>query len=108
VFAPQSEGELPPEIRSWMEGWLGTRGEHEGALVGLGDPSGFGGAPGPKFTWLRQAAHKAGMDYLTKAPSEMTLAFPELPESYTERAAVKSSVLDDILGRSMAPPSRPR
>src|SRR5690348_8957965 len=35
VFAMTAGGDLPHEIKLWIENWLGKRGEREGALVGL-------------------------------------------------------------------------
>src|SRR5262245_27821344 len=35
VFAVSADGDVPDEIRSWIESWLGLRDAREGAMVGL-------------------------------------------------------------------------
>lgn len=103
VFSFLPTGDVPIEIKAWAARWVESRGEREGAIVGLGDPAGSGGTPSPKFVWLRRLAHEARLDYLTKAPPGMTLPFPEAPESYSDRATQSSSVLDEILSRRSPP-----
>src|ERR1051326_3401035 len=40
VFATRPEGEIPAGVKAWIATWLSQRGDREGALVGLMDPSG--------------------------------------------------------------------
>ena len=103
VFSLLPPGDVPIELKAWVGRWAESRGEREGAIVGLGDPAGYGGTPTAKFVWLRRQAHKAGLDYLTKAPPTMTLPFPEAPQPYTDRATQSSTILDDILKRRCPP-----
>jgi hypothetical protein len=44
------------------------------------------------------------MDYLTQVPPGISRAIPESLDSYTERAAHLSSVLDAILQQPAPPP----
>ena len=98
VFAMNSAGDLPHEIKDWIENWLGKRGEREGALVGLfpheappGDIASF------REIYLRNVALRAGMDYLSHVPPTLPKALPESPDSYTDRAGQMTSVMDGIL-----------
>ncbi len=105
VFATQPDGEIPATIKQWIETWIGQRGDREGALVGLMDPGpGLSGLVADKFLYLRAAAHRAGMDYLTELPQDISRAIPDSIDSYTERADQVTSVLDEILQRKGPPP----
>jgi hypothetical protein len=103
VFSLRPFTDLPSEIKSWARLWENDRREREGAVVGLGDPTGVGAMPGASFTWLRQLAHHIGLDYLTKVPPGMVLPFPDAPEPYTDRANQHSTVLDGILEHRVPP-----
>jgi len=103
VFAIQPEGEIPDSVRKWVESWMERRGDREGALVGLIDPQ-QGGLVSDKPLFLRAAAHRAGMDYLTQLPQDISRAIPGSLESYSERADQVTSVLDEILHHKVAPP----
>ena len=72
------------------------RGEREGAVFGLLDNVGAG-EPGGLYCFLRQSAHRAGMDYLTQIPDSIQHLMPDSPDYYSERAERVTSVLDDIL-----------
>lgn len=97
IFAAQ---ELPVSILEWVESWLKLRGERDGALINLlrGDEA------AESHVYLRHAAHRGGMDYLTHEPETICWAFPESPESYTSRAHQISSVLDEMLKTQRVPP----
>jgi len=105
VISATPEGEFPASLKAWMDSWLGRRGEREGMLVGLiedaGDPS-VGEVP--KHHWLRDAAHRASMDYLTQVPQDISRSFPDSLDSYTERADQVTTLLDDILHQQPPPP----
>jgi hypothetical protein len=108
VFAVSPAGDLPQLVKFWIEGWIGKRSTREGAIVGLvhrrDDPSDLACL---KEIYLRHAAHRAGMDYLSHVPPGPPMALPESPDSYSERAGRTSSVLDDML-RSIQSPSSGR
>ncbi len=101
VFATRPEGTLPLEVEAWVEGWLRQRGEREGALVGLLAP---GAEATEKHAYLRTAAHRGGMDYLTEMPENLWHLMPESPESLDERVGRVTSVLDEILHHHSPPP----
>jgi hypothetical protein len=98
VFASGIEGELPERLKAWIESWLGKRQEREGAIVGLvRDASVPCAMPGLKEIYLRRIAHRAGMDYLSDFAPTASLAMPNSPDSFYERAVRVTSVLDEIL-----------
>jgi hypothetical protein len=105
IFALRPAGELSAELRAWIEAWLGRRGDREGVLVGLNDPvSGSGGATAEKFVFLRNAAHRYGLDYLTEIPQTLARCIPDSLESYAKRADAVTSVLDEILRKKIPRP----
>jgi len=104
VVSSTLPGGFPPSITNWIESWLDRRGDREGILAGLVEPGANpSGREGEKHTYLRQVAHRAAMDYLTQVPQGISLSIPESLDSYTERAARVTSVLDEIL-HHQAPP----
>jgi hypothetical protein len=96
VFVAHPEGELPTGVVRWMDAWCEQRNEREGSVIGLLDPAKDGGAQANRYTWLRYMAHKAGMDYLTQAPQQISL-MPETADPFLQRAAASSSTLEEIL-----------
>ena len=105
VFALKPEGPMPKPIFSWVENWLPRRCEREGALAGLLDPAaGPSGVTTEKYLFLRNLAHRAGMDYLIQLPEDIARPMPDSLDSYAERAGQKTSVMNDILRRRMSPP----
>jgi len=106
VFAMEARGDLPEEIKLWIERWLNKRGEREGALVGLLDrQEGIHDTATFREIYLRHAARRAGMDYLSHAAPTLRRAIPDSIDSFRERAGQKTSVLDDILrNHSYSPP----
>lgn len=106
IFAMESSGDLPDDIKLWIEKWLNKRGEREGALVGLLNHE---EAPHRVATfreiYLRHTARRAGMDYLSHAAPTETRAIPDSIDSFSERADAVTSVLDNILQKpTNAPP----
>jgi hypothetical protein len=105
VFATQPSREISAVVKQWVESWIGQRGDREGALVGLMDPGvGITGLLADKFVYLRNVAHRAGMDYLTQIPQDISRAIPDSIDSYSERADQVTSVLDEILHHKSPPP----
>jgi hypothetical protein len=106
VFAMETGGDLPDEIKLWIEKWLNKRGEREGAIVGLLEPEGgWHETVSFREIYLRHAARRAGMDYLSHATPTLRRAIPDSIDSFSERAGRRTSVLDDILEKR--PHSRP-
>jgi hypothetical protein len=107
VFAAASEGELPLGIKSWLDAWLDRRADREGKLVALLQaPEQAPAGEGVRHFHLRSAAHRAGLDYLTEVPEDISLVIPESFDSYTQRACQVTGLLDDILHRQPPPPTR--
>jgi hypothetical protein len=98
VFAMEARGDLPTEIKLWIEKWLNKRGEREGALVGLlGRREGIQEMASFREIYLRHVARRAGMDYLSHAAPTLRRAIPDSIDSFSERAGQMTSVLDSIL-----------
>ena len=106
IVATTPGRDLPAVLREWVEGWVGRRGDREGALVGLTDPgAGQNGRSAEKYVYLRNAAHRAGMDYLTEIPQSISSrSIPDSLDSYSRRADKVTSVLDGILQQKAPPP----
>ena len=106
VFATRPEGPVPDAVTDWVEHCLASRNDREGALAGLIDSPLLTGWAAEKHAWLRSVAHRAGMDYLTEVPQDITRSIPDSLESYSERARQVTSLLDEILHKPKpAPPS---
>jgi hypothetical protein len=97
IFAMDSRGDLPKDIKLWIELWLNKRGEREGALVGLLQREEPHEMASFREIYLRHAARRAGMDYLSHAAPTVDRAIPNSLDSYNERAGRTTSVLDTIL-----------
>jgi len=98
VFAMEARGDLPQPLKMWIEQWLNKRGEREGAIVGLlHRDEGWHGAASFREIYLRHAARRAGMDYLSHAAPTLRRAMPDSIDSFSERAGRMTSVLDGIL-----------
>lgn len=105
VFAATPVGHFPTLVKAWIESWLTRRDDREGMLVGLLESDASpGGTEEPKHLYLRQAAHRGDMDYLTQVPQELSRSIPDSLDSYTERADQVTSLLDDILRQPATPP----
>jgi hypothetical protein len=107
VFSVTSDGDLPGEVKMWIERWLNRRSEREGALVGLvmDRPANPFEIASLKEVYLRQAALRAQMDYLSHEIPTARKAIPDSLDSFSRRAVQMTSVLDQILQtRRVAPP----
>ena len=98
------DGELSPVLRHWFEAWVSQREGREGALIDLTATIG----PSPlaaqrKKIFLRDMAHRAGMDYLTHFPPVINRSLPDSFESASLRATQMTTVLDGILQHSPPP-----
>lgn len=98
VFAMHAVGDLPEQIKLWIENWLNRRGEREGALVGLLAREDLShDVPPFREIYLRHIARRAGMDFLSHAAPTAPRAIPDSLDSFSERAGQMTSVLDNIL-----------
>jgi len=104
VFATRPQGKLPIDVVLWIQKWSSKRAEREGALVGLLDPGALNGMTDEKHLYLRNVAHHAGMDYLTKMPENISRGIPDSLDSYSQRAQRVTSVLSEILRKQPVPP----
>lgn len=106
VVAMNAAGDLPEEIKYWIEHWLNKRGEREGAVVGLLQREDPHGVASFREIYLRHAARRAGMDYLSHAAPTLRRAIPDSLDSFNERAGRVTSVLANILHKHPHSPPR--
>ena len=100
IFSGDADQELSPAVKSWTETWAARRENREGALValiGMGDGSSHGS--GPVRVYLRDVAQRAGMDYLTNLPDDLSEKIDGTVPGITQRAAPVNSVLERFLQR---------
>jgi len=98
------DGELSPVVKQWFESWITQREGREGALIDLTTTTGPSlRSAQRKQIFLRDVAHRAGMDYLTHFPSAINRSLPDSFESATLRATQMTTVLDGILQHSPPP-----
>lgn len=98
------DGELSPVLRHWFDDWVPQREGREGALIDLTPAHG----PSPltaqrKKMFLRDVAHRAGMDYLSHFPPLINRSLPDSFEMASLRATQMTAVLDGILQHSPPP-----
>ena len=105
IFSSLPEGEFSREVLQWFEQWADERGEREGMLLGLTQPSALTPCPDtPKQLCLREIANRANLDYLTQIPSQLVGALPNSWQNAEARAGQFTSVLDEILNTLPPPP----
>ena len=105
IFAARTETDLPTPLQQWIETWLAMRGERDGALMSLfGKEAQAGEALAERHGYLRQVAHRGGMDYLTEAPQNLSFSIPDSLDWCSARAESVTSVLDEILHTHGTPP----
>jgi hypothetical protein len=107
LFALSSPGDLPDDVKAWIESWVHRRNAREGTLVGLVmDRPGLRASPSLAELYLRHTARRAGMDYLSRLPQTFRWSIPDSLDSYGRRAETVTSVLNKILDtrQSPAPP----
>lgn len=103
VVCIRPDGDLSPVVRHWFEEWVPQRAGREGALIDLTTTGAPPLAAQRKKAFLREAAHRAGMDYLTHFPPTINRSLPDSFESASLRAMQKTTVLDGILQHSPPP-----
>lgn len=105
IFAVRTEKDFPTPLQEWVETWLAMRGERDGALMSFfGKEAEAGGTLTERHAYLRQVAHRGGMDYLTEAPQNLSFLIPDSLDWYATRAESVTSVLDEILHTHGTPP----
>jgi hypothetical protein len=108
LFSMIFDGDLPREVKIWIEGLLAERHEREGAIIGLvlDRPQHVSVEVSPKEIYLRHTAKRAGMDYLSHGTPAQWNAMPDSIDSFNQRAGQMTSVLDQILRTPTVPPPR--
>lgn len=108
LFSMTFDGDLPREVKTWIEGLLVERHEREGAIVGLilDRPQNISVEVSLKEIYLRHTAKRAGMDYLSHGTPAQLNAMPDSIDSFNQRAGQMTSVLDQILRTPVVPPPR--
>lgn len=104
AVAAGSKHSLPSQTEAWIEAWLILRKEREGTLACVVGDSVIENPPVQRH--LRKVAHRAGMDFLTDVPEQMSDPFADSLEVYTARAKEMTSFMDHIL-KQPRPPALP-
>ena len=77
VVSSSAERELSPFVKNWFETWIAQRQGREGAFVDLTETGAVSAAHVQhNKIFLRNVAHRAAMDYLTKVPSVINGKLP--------------------------------
>jgi hypothetical protein len=104
LLAAHAGRELPPPVRSWMEGWLPIREPGFGALVAMiGTDADQLRGLSPIHVYLREAAQRANMDYLPQVIDAPLSTLDTSIDTIANRAEKVTSLLDDILHRPPTP-----
>jgi hypothetical protein len=104
VVAVQQDPDIDPLAQAWLETGLKQRGEREGALVGLTSAAAEPNERAlQKHMYLRNLAHRSGLDYLTCVPSDVGSGALDSCETCTERAGQVTTVLTEILRQRETP-----
>jgi len=96
--------ELPPAVQKWIETWLPLRksgGGVLGAMIGTGEDHYRGLTP--IHVYLREAARRANMDFLSQMIDAPLGRLDGSIERITNRAEKVTSLLDNILHRPSNP-----
>ena len=98
IFCSSPESDLTPAVAKWFATWTGGREGRQGALLDLSYAAdGLSPHYERKHADLRDLAHRAGLDYLTRIPQALRGNMPESWEIVQTRATQVTSVLDEIL-----------
>jgi len=104
IVSTSAKEPLPGATRAWMDRLCANRHRREGALIGLVGDDEESESRAAIEHQLRQAAHQAGLDYLTHAPDCRSLPMPDETDWVNAKAANLGSVLGSILSTPMKPP----
>jgi hypothetical protein len=78
IFSVHGDDELAPEVKSWLDVWIGQRGTPI-ALVALFDPENKHSEPAiATRRYLQEVAHFGQMDFFTEPEQEVTAEAAEL------------------------------
>lgn len=104
LLAAHAGRELPPPVKSWIEGWLPMREPGFGVLVAMiGTEADQLKGLSPIHVYLREAAQQANMDYLPQVIDAQLGKFDASFETISKRAEKVTSLLDNILHRPPTP-----
>jgi hypothetical protein len=104
LLAAHAGRELPPPVKSWIEGWLPIREPGFGVLVAMiGTEADRLKGLSPIHVYLREAAQEANMDYLPQVIDGPPGKFDASIETISKRAEKVTTLLDNILHRPPSP-----
>ena len=104
VVSSSPDREISPGEIIWFESWIAQREGREGAMIDLTEtPSAAAGISHRKHYFLRNVAHRAMMDYLTRIPTVGKGQLPDSVQSVGVRAEQVSTLLDNILHQPPPP-----
>jgi hypothetical protein len=96
---------LPGVVRSWIRNWSELRHGREGTLIGLVDGVAETRDHAIVQQELRNAAHRAGLDYMTHEPDTHPVPMTDDPKWLNAKCHELGSVLGGMLEQSLRSPS---
>ena len=104
LLAAHAGRELPPQVKSWINGWLPIREPGIGVLVAMvGTEADQLKGLSPIHVYLRETAQQANMDYLPQVIDGPLGKFEASIETISKRAEKVTTLLDNILHRPPTP-----
>jgi hypothetical protein len=103
IFASSACADLPRPVIQWLEQWSCSRHGREGTLIGLVETTANRPCCERLDHFLRNLAHRAGLDYLTHAPETGLMPMPDECAWITSKAEEVSSVLSCMLNQTHRP-----
>lgn len=100
IIATAADAGLPDAVKAWMARWCEQRHGREGALIALVEGSQENQILALTHQDLRNAAHRAGLDYLTHEPAFALAPLPDESASFSLKAAEVGPVLEGILDQT--------
>jgi hypothetical protein len=98
VLAVDANQHLPPAVRSWVARCACRMHARGGALVAqLHGILKMEKETSPAYTFLKEVAHDAGMDFFSEVVEPADSALDYSMESIHQRACMRTTVLDSIL-----------
>ena len=108
VVSARAAEAMPQEIKGWFESWVFSRQKRDAALVVLTDSQSEADVSySPTATFLREIAHRAGMECLLPLRHSAPFLARDQVRHLHDRANQVTEVLDQILHRFGPPPNLP-
>jgi hypothetical protein len=66
IISVHQAGDLPDEVKGWIDLWLSHKGDRRAVLLALFDAA-YEGVPGPTQAYLQDVARRGGMKFLVES-----------------------------------------